>query len=300
MRWLLCLLLVAALPARAADPITAEEFWARLAQTDTLLASRDPAAAARVLALWADVESVRLADERVLKVDVGWIAAGLAAGSDELPRLQRQVRALLNHHAQMGDAALQEGVSLAALDEVLRDPRFQYEDVPPTPMPTMPAPDNPVLEIPVGEGGPGLTQLILIVVGVVVMVAVVLVTARGLQVQPAALPATDEADDDPTTSGDARSRADGLEASRDYRSAIRYLYLSSLLLLDERGVIRYDRTLTNREHLRQVANRPPLFELLRSVINAFEDVWYGFEPVDERFYREYEEQVEQLRRMVNA
>lgn len=290
MRWTLCLLLLTVLPVFAAEPIGVDEFWERLAQTETLLA--DAAAAETVQALWAEVDAVRLADGCVITVDVGWIAAGL----DERPALQRRVRALLNYQAQMGGLA--EGVSLAALDEVLRDPRFQYADVTPTPFPT-PSRD-PLPTVTVREGGAGLTQLILIVVGAVVLVAVILAVARGLQVQPTALAQPNEPDDDPTTSSDARLRAEGLEAARDYRSAIRYLYLSSLLLLDERGVIRYDRTLTNREHLRQVAGKPPLFDLLRAVINTFEDVWYGFEPVDEGFYRQYVEHVEQLRRIVNA
>lgn len=290
MRWMLCLLLLTVLPVFAAEPIGVDEFWERLAQTETLLA--DAAAAETVQALWAEVDAVRLADGRVIAVDVGWIAAGL----DERPALQRRVRALLNYQAQMGGLA--EGVSLAALDEVLRDPRFQYADVTPTPFPT-PSRD-PLPTVTVREGGAGLTQLILIVVGAVVLVAVILAVARGLQVQPTALAQPNEPDDDPTTSSDARLRAEGLEAARDYRSAIRYLYLSSLLLLDERGVIRYDRTLTNREHLRQVAGKSPLFDLLRAVINTFEDVWYGFEPVDEGFYRQYVEHVEQLRRIVNA
>jgi hypothetical protein len=284
-------LLLAAFPARAAEPIDAEEFWARLAQTEMLLAS-DPVETEAVLALWADLEAVRLADGRVMPVDVGWIAAGLAGDSEDL---QRQMRALLNYHAQDGDRILDEGLSLAVLAEVLRDPRFQYADA--TPFPT-PSPE-PTVEIPVADSGSSLPQLVLIVVGVIVLMAVLLFVSRGLQVQPTALTEAAE-EDDPTTSGDARTRAEGLEAERDYRSAIRYLYLSSLLLLDERGVIRYDRTLTNREHLRQVAGKQPLYDLLRTVINAFEDVWYGFEPVDERFYRQYNENVEQLRRMVSA
>ncbi len=84
------------------------------------------------------------------------------------------------------------------------------------------------------------------------------------------------------------------EASQDYRAAIRYLYLSSLLTLDERGLIRYDRTLTNREHLRQVADNQPLFDLLRPIVNVFDRVWYGFAPVDAALYQDFRQNVERL------
>ena len=84
---------------------------------------------------------------------------------------------------------------------------------------------------------------------------------------------------------------------RDYRSAIRYLYLASLLMLDEHGLIHYDRTLTNREHLRQVAGDPELADALRPVVETFDDVWYGFASVNETIYQEFRANVERLRNM---
>jgi hypothetical protein len=95
----------------------------------------------------------------------------------------------------------------------------------------------------------------------------------------------------------ARERAAESEAASDYRNAVRYLYLSSLLMLDERGLIHYDRTLTNREHLRQVADRTQVAEALRPVVNTFDDVWYGFAPINETLYQQFRHDVEQLRRL---
>jgi hypothetical protein len=77
---------------------------------------------------------------------------------------------------------------------------------------------------------------------------------------------------------------------------VRYLYLSALLLLDERGLLRYDRSRTNLEYLRTVRDSPDLVRPLRSVIEIFDRVWYGFEAIDPRTYQEYVERVDELRK----
>jgi len=97
------------------------------------------------------------------------------------------------------------------------------------------------------------------------------------------------------SAGQASLRARQLSGSGDYRQAIRYLYLSALLLLDERGLLRYNRFLTNREYLRQVSNQPDLAGHLRPVIETFDRVWYGFQPVDQDSYNQYTEQVAALK-----
>jgi hypothetical protein len=73
------------------------------------------------------------------------------------------------------------------------------------------------------------------------------------------------------------------------------LYLSSLLVLDEQGLLRYDRSRTNREYLRSISSRPELAKPLRDVIDVFDRVWYGFEAVDEDTYKTYVEHVQELR-----
>jgi hypothetical protein len=96
------------------------------------------------------------------------------------------------------------------------------------------------------------------------------------------------------TSKGALQRAQALSVQGDYRNAVRFLYLSSLLVLDEQGLLRYDRSRTNREVLRSVSTRPELANPLRDVIDVFDRVWYGYEPVDEQTYQSYLEHVEEL------
>jgi hypothetical protein len=65
--------------------------------------------------------------------------------------------------------------------------------------------------------------------------------------------------------------------------------------LDERNLLRYDRSLTNREYLGSIADRPELAITLREVIDVFDRVWYGFQPLDEKAYNLYVAQVNELR-----
>lgn len=279
-----------------AMPIDEQEYWRRLEQTALLLAPalRQPnpteiLAPARVL--WENVQEVQLANETIT-VDLNWLTGPLAEGdSTALQVLQRHIQALLDEHARQ-IAISSDQLSQSALDEVLQDSRFHYTEVTPTPRPDQSSPDLPNLNL-----SSGLSQFLLIIAGVALVVVVFLYFSRNLTVQPAALdhPA---ASDEPTSSGGAADLASELAASGDYRAAVRYLYLSSLLLLDERGLIRYDATLTNREHLRQIQGQPQLLETLRQVINIFEDVWYGYAPVDAAVYQQYCHHLNQLRRFV--
>lgn len=93
----------------------------------------------------------------------------------------------------------------------------------------------------------------------------------------------------------ALKRADEFSTGGDYRTAVRYLYLSTLLLLEEGGALRYDRTLTNREYLRTIAHKPHLAAILRNVIDVFDRVWYGFQPISKSSYDEYARQVDSLK-----
>jgi hypothetical protein len=97
------------------------------------------------------------------------------------------------------------------------------------------------------------------------------------------------------TADTALKRAQDLSQGGDYRNAVRYLYLSALLLLEERGLLGYDRTRTNREFLRSVSDQPELETPLRNVVEVFDRVWYGYQPLDDHDYQYYEQQVEMLR-----
>jgi hypothetical protein len=284
--------------AQLSNTLSESEFWSLMNQTE--IALQNPGSPSeeliRLQALWADVTVVRLDDGTQIPVYLDWLTSGLAQiDPAERQKLQERVAALLDYRA---DQAIAAGTSdpLTTLDRVLQDSRFRYSDVTPTPPPPSEDTDLPdIADLP--QPGVELSQLVLMVAGILVVMFIVFYFARGLQIQGAGTIESLEPGQDPETSLHAEGLATTSETVRDYRAAVRYLYLSSLLLLDERGLIRYDRTLTNREHLQQIADKPQLLELLRPVVGTFDRVWYGFAPLDERLYEEYRHNVERLREL---
>jgi len=100
----------------------------------------------------------------------------------------------------------------------------------------------------------------------------------------------------PLSAQEALRLAHDLSQTGDFRSAVRYLYMSSLISLEERGLLRHDRSKTNREYLRMLANRPDLADILREVVEVFDRVWYGFQRLDQASFARYAARVEDLRR----
>jgi hypothetical protein len=82
--------------------------------------------------------------------------------------------------------------------------------------------------------------------------------------------------------------------TKEYRQAVRYLYLKSLRLLNERGLIRYQnhQPVTNWEYWQQL-NGKPQSAPFRDLTVAYEKVWYGEFPVGdsqfERLHRYFED-----------
>ena len=103
------------------------------------------------------------------------------------------------------------------------------------------------------------------------------------------------ADDYALSASDALQQAHTNAANDNLREAVRYLYLSTLLNLDERDMLRFDRSKTNREYVRQIADST-FANTLSNVVDIFDRVWYGFQPIDQTTYRHYAAQVEELLR----
>lgn len=104
-----------------------------------------------------------------------------------------------------------------------------------------------------------------------------------------------EADDDVSGSTQERvetertalARAETAEAANDFRGALRFLYLSAILHLQERGVLPYDKSLTNREYLHQMQEDIDLQATLGPAVTVFDEVWYGHKPCDAETVADY-------------
>jgi hypothetical protein len=101
----------------------------------------------------------------------------------------------------------------------------------------------------------------------------------------------------PIHATEAQAKATSAAGAGDFREAMRLLYLAALLHLDEVGLLRFDRALTNREVLATVVNRTPLHAALSPVVTQFDRVWYGHAPFGAADFERMQGQIEQLREM---
>lgn len=92
----------------------------------------------------------------------------------------------------------------------------------------------------------------------------------------------------------ALARAETAEAASDFRGALRFLYLSAVLHLQERGVLPYDKSLTNREYLHQAQADIDLHTALGPAITVFDEVWYGHKPCDAETVASYRDLLQKV------
>jgi hypothetical protein len=328
--WLLCLqpllrstpatLLLATylllLPPVAAASLSSEQYWQLVSESQEIVARLEqlpPAAQRQALeslaARWEQVNEVRLADGSLAPLDTTLLTGLMRADPADLARLQGLLGALASAGASWPPSG-HGAADAASLHAILARPEFQWQPEPATLWQRLRERlQRTLFELldrlfPAGVALPevGLTN-VLTLIGAIALLLVIVYVARSLLgnlVTEAGLKAGEFDAEEPLTAELASQQARTLSAGGDYRSAVRYLYLSAILLLEEQGVLRYDRSLTNREYLRRVADQPAVAAHLTEVINLFDRVWYGFQPVDETSYARYRDQIAALQRIAKA
>ncbi len=291
-------------------PITLEEYWDLVRDTRQAIGQMQtkPEATVRpemdaLAEQWEGVTAVELQDDSIIQIGSSYLAAELRRDPPDLQRLGKLLDALLQAH----DAYPQKVFTpedVIPLNEILTRPEFQWQQAQPAQMPDwltklydsfMNFLDRVLFTTfsLIYEG-----HTLFKIAAVFLFAFALFFIARNLSrnlVREAQLAAEGNENDEVLSSKSAFKRAETLSMQGDYRNAIRYLYLSSLLVLDEQGLMRYDRSRTNREYLRSVSSKPELAKPLRDVIDVFDRVWYGFEGVDEQTYQSYVERVDELR-----
>lgn len=312
--WLIAVVLVGAdLEFRAAPPVPIDDYWQRVETTHTLVAglSGQPAQAVSdqlesAADEWIAITAVALPDGSVVPVDHSFLASQLRADPPELERLEALLNAIrLAHRAW--PAPRHTGGDLRLLSEILARPEFQWQAPQLSPLDQLWErlreallrllvrlfPDEWVVSLQAGFLGNCLTGL-----AALALLLILLYVGRSLLISlaPEAEAGPQDGLEETLTVEAALKRAQTLSTGGDYRAAVRYLYLSALLMLDEHGVLRYDRSLTNREYLRTVAHLAGVSAILREVIEVFDRVWYGYQPLDQAGYEHYAARVAELRR----
>jgi hypothetical protein len=268
--------------------------------TETIRAALDDLAAQ-----WQAVTEVQLASGETIPLDNGYILSALRAESPNLTELTKTFDSLLAAHTDYPDPRF-TNQALQPLKKILARPEFQWQEEAPNPINEWFQKlwdrfaawlDKLFPDKTVNIGIPGMNLSIWTWLTILLLVLILAYVFRGLfadLVAEAKLNGNGDADE-VLTADSAFERAQTLSRGGDYRAAVRYLYLSSLLLLDERGLLRYDRTRTNHEVLRTVSEKPELAQPLSEVIDVFDNVWYGYHELDEDRFKHYSDRVEELK-----
>ena len=130
------------------------------------------------------------------------------------------------------------------------------------------------------------------VVGVLLVIVLVLLVRKIIRRVPFTIPHSSRERVSirplrPQSSLELKMKAQEYAKRGDYRSAVRYLYLSILVHLDEKGQIEYDRTETNLEYLRKISADSSLYRVLKVLTAIFEHCWYGLSSSSREEYRQF-------------
>lgn len=307
---LLCALLLGATPHAAyaqdtSPDLPTYETWLR--EAFAAAQRGDRLGLGQVAPQLIETSTIRDAEGTLIPIDNRWLEEALQEEQPDLPQIAQRLGALietLSHpNTDVPDNALQR------LQEMLNNPPFaQTEEGDETR-------NNDLLlrflewlfrqldRLFGDAGGPG-TQPIDVVGWLLVGVSILILVGAGIYLfinMRRSL--TREAhvnisgDDEIMISAAAAfQQASSLAHDGDYRTAMRYLYLSALLWLDERELLRYDRALTNREYLERLRDNPDLRAHLTPIVDTFDRVWYGYDALNADDFASYQQQVEDLRK----
>ncbi|UJR81636.1 DUF4129 domain-containing protein [Sandaracinus amylolyticus] len=210
-----------------------------------------------------------------------------------VPESEADVRARQDAEAILARPEFQEhgdarGRGVRELIERLLEWLFRHRD----PIEAPAAPRAP--EIPL----PGPLVFLAMAIVVLLLVAVLLHVTRPLRRAPRVI---DEPRGAPDAIADPRERAPDewvddaarLAAEGRHREALRALYLATLVALDRRRLIRFEKTLTNGQYLRQMPEGDARVDF-RDFTRRFDRTWYGREPASEHDYRACRELAERI------
>jgi hypothetical protein len=266
----------------------------------------DPAEACPVLSVeaeaWKAVQSVQLDNGEVVPIQPDWLVAGLAECPPDAAMLIGRMDALL---AARGDRAGDAPpFSADSLREILSREEFQSEA-------ERAAREDPlrewiasVLEWLADQAQqwslPSEIQWAIGIAASGLLAGFLLLAGRMFRKNWVANADPDSAEalhPKQLTADTAAALARRKWASGDKRLAVRYLYLSLLLHLEESGRLSGNRSLTDQEYLRAIEHLPALAVPFRKAAGVFERVWYGFHIPSESEYREYLDAAAEIRRV---
>jgi len=285
--------------------VTEDEYWAlvqesknEIAQLKDAPSEQIPGKMDELAARWESVTEVEV-DGGIVPIDHRYLIDALRAVPPDLVKLDGMLASLLEAK-EAAPNGIFSSADLSSLKEILSRPEFQWKETASNPVSDwiqkiLDSIDlwlNRILNATFDIAGSDVTAILMAII-LAVILFFVLRTLFTDFMSESKLSA--DSDEEPLTSESAFAKAQQLSRGGDYRAAVRYLYLSPLLILDERGIMRYDRSKTNREYLRSVSNSPELSRPLGEVIDVFDNVWYGHHSLGEDSFKHYSDRVQELK-----
>ena len=286
------------------DSLSLEGYWQLFDEVADELKSTDESSNAALEAIASHLVSVRtveLPGGELLPVDHGYLAGLLRSDPPQIELaldILKETRNLGSWHTHSAESS-----DLVALQQILSQSQFQMTDEAP----------NPVSEFfgrlfegflrllarffsDSGSAG-GLFNLALtFVLGAGLITIFIFIYRAGLRsvIAEAGLAASATSGEHLTAEG-AAVRAQEFSRQGDWRNAIRFLTISTILSLEARGLLPEDPTRTNREFLKSLRRNPELSAGLESITNIFDRVWYGFKTASEDDYAQVKALAEALK-----
>lgn len=253
---------------------------------------------------WEQINEVSLPDGQTVEIDHSYLVSEFRREPADLDDLVGLLSSLDIAIRAWRESAYTSD-DLEPLESILARSEFEWETPEPSPLGKwFEELINRIVEFFAGISGEAgiasssILEIVLFTLGIIVFLIILLTAMRGIRAffAPQAEVEQDlDQSETPVTAEGAIKKARAFSEDGDYRNAVRYLYLSSLMFLEERGVLRFDLSRTNREYINDFSHRPEVVGLLGEVIEVFDRVWYGYQPIDAKAYAEYLDHVEHLK-----
>lgn len=142
---------------------------------------------------------------------------------------------------------------------------------------------------------PNIFMIIGVLVLIVLIVLIVLKTNKALSKKRRIKEILGEKIDEATTPVTLRQKAAQFKEKGDLRQAIRFDFISMLLLLHESSILYLDETKTNEE-IYKYLKREKFFMLedIKYLMNIFNSTWYGNKVCTEDMYKEWNYKIDLL------
>ncbi|MBC8162666.1 MAG: DUF4129 domain-containing protein [Roseiflexaceae bacterium] len=291
------LLLATALP----QPASMDEYEALLRAATAAAQRSDRLGLETVAGQLAAITTVDLPGGGSAPADTRWLEGALASNDPDFAAIAARLGATIDALALPASATPAD--ALARLDAIVNNPPFSeaapvdlswWENLLDWLGRVLDGLFQPVGSA-VNAGGEPIAWVIG-TIGVLLLLAVIIYLLIGLRRSVVANARAKSADPEANlTAKSALEQASETARGGDHRTGMRFLYLSALLWLDERDLLRYDRALTNREYLERVGDNPLLRGRLQPIVETFDRVWYGHAPLDDAAFDAYRKQIEALR-----